>query len=260
MNSARFRHAVRQPLWSLLCLGLVAWLLSLPWSARADVAAAFAEANLLYEQGHPDRAAEAYHRLWTNGVSSVALHFNLGNAWLKAGQPGRAIHHFRLAERLAPRDPDVRTNLELARAMVRGGSAVVPSRLAEWTGALSLNEWTWLAVGGLWLWMVLLILRLLQPAWNGRLRLPARLAAVLCLGTSVLLVLAWKQRPAMEAVVVDDDVTLRHGPREQAPPVQSLAAGLELVVIDHQGNWVQVRGAERGIGWLPAEHVALLSR
>jgi Flp pilus assembly protein TadD len=65
-------------------------------------------------------AAAAYEQILTNGAVSPALYFNLGNAHFKAGQLGRAIAAYRQAERLTPRDPDVRANLQFARNRVQG--------------------------------------------------------------------------------------------------------------------------------------------
>lgn len=239
---------------------LVAILLAGSPLARADLAAAFEEANLLYGQSHPREAALAYDRLWTNGFSSTALHFNLGNAWFKAGETGRAIYHYRLAEKLAPRDPDVAANLALARSVVMDGASARRPFLERITGWLALDEWTIAAAVGFWVWIGLLIARQLQPAWTGRLRLAGRLAATVTVILALILFLVWSRHPAIEAIVLEKEVTLHHGPLEESPAVQSLVAGQELSVLDRKGDWIQVGGAARGIGWLLKDQVALLPR
>lgn len=248
--AGRFRR--RLLLLPLLCLLLPA--------VRADLGAAFEEANLLYGQGHPREAANAYDRLWTNGFSSTALHYNLGNAWFKAGETGRAIHHYRLAEKLDPRDPDVAANLELARMAVQGGGPTRRSLSDRLTGWLSLNEWTAAAGTGLWVWIGLLIAGQFRPEWRSRLNLAIRCSAAATGLFALLLLLAWTRHPAVEAIVLDHNVTLHHGPLEESPEVESLAAGQELAVLDRKGDWVQVGGAARGIGWVLKDQVALLPR
>ena len=57
---------------------------------------------------------EAVLLLIQAGSISTPIYFNLGNAWFKAGEAGRAILAFRQAEKLSPRDPDVRANLQFA--------------------------------------------------------------------------------------------------------------------------------------------------
>src|SRR6185436_11225451 len=87
-----------------------------PFFARAeDVAVTFDGANKLYEQGKFVEAAAGYEKLVLGGQSSAPIYYNLGNAYFKSGQIGRAIRAYRQAERLTPRDPDLRANLQFAR-------------------------------------------------------------------------------------------------------------------------------------------------
>jgi len=69
--------------------------------ARADSATSpFDQANQLYEQGHYGAAAAAFEKMTQTGPVSAAVYFNLGNAWFKAGQLGRAICAYRRAAEL----------------------------------------------------------------------------------------------------------------------------------------------------------------
>ena len=113
-------------------------------TARADaVSAPFEQANKLYEEGHYTEAAAAYQSLLDHGSVSPAIYFNAGNALFKAGQIGRAIYNYRRAEELAPRDPDIRANLQIARTQAGTNTASAPgNRWTRWTGRLTLNEWT----------------------------------------------------------------------------------------------------------------------
>src|SRR5262245_10878323 len=93
---------------AFLLLGLTG---SMAFSAESP-AAAFEQANRLYEQGKFAEAAAAYEQLIHSGHRSAALFYNLGNAWFKAGQQGRAIAAYRQAEKWNPRDPNLNFNLQ----------------------------------------------------------------------------------------------------------------------------------------------------
>ena len=134
----------------------------------ADVSTDFNAANKLYAEGKFAPAAAAYEKILQSSAGSPALWFNYGNAEFKLGQPGRAIAAYRRAELLAPRDDEVRANLEFVRNQV-AGPTVRQSRWEDWLGILSLNEWTLLAAGAFWLTFSLLALRQMQPAWRPRL-------------------------------------------------------------------------------------------
>src|SRR5215468_6877297 len=87
----------------------------------AAALAMFFRANHLYADGRYADAAAEYEHVLESGVASANLYFNLGNAYLKAGDVGRAVLAYERARRLAPGDPDVRANLAFARGEDAGG-------------------------------------------------------------------------------------------------------------------------------------------
>ena len=80
-----------------------------------------AAANGRYERGEFAEAAQQYENLIAMGYEDTALYYNLGNAYLEGGDPGRAILNYLRAEELSPRNPNVRANLDLARSMTLDG-------------------------------------------------------------------------------------------------------------------------------------------
>src|SRR6266700_7137667 len=125
------------------------------WSRAESPTSAFEAANKLYKQGKHSEAAANYQKLIQAGRVSAALYFNLGNSFFKSGQIGRAIAAYRQAERITPRDPDLRANLRFARNQIQGPTLAVNS-WQRWLRKLTLNEWTLLAAASLWLWFLLL--------------------------------------------------------------------------------------------------------
>ena len=238
--------------WVLLAL------LSLnPVGAHAENSvAAFEAANKLYEQGDYSAAAAAYEKLIEGQARSAAVYFNLGNAFFKAGQVGRAIVAYRVAEKMTPRDPDVRANLRFARQQSRGPSEL-PGRWVRWLGTLTLNEWTALAAVGLWVFLLLLALLQWRPSWKPVLRGyllasgAATLLLAICLGTAL-----YQQRTVQLAIVIARDAPVRNGPLDVSQTVFVAHDGAELRVVDQQNEWVQVSAGTR-LGWVRRDSVAL---
>lgn len=239
----------------ILLLGLLAaWPLGA--GAGQDPVQAFAEANRLYEQGKFAEAALAYDALHASGVTSPALWFNLGNAWFKSGQTGRAIAAYREAARLAPRDPDVQANLKFARESAGTRSA----EPAWWRRrpALSLDEWAWLTTGALWLWLGLLTVGLWRPAWRQPL-LPWRRLALA--GLTIIAVMAVRavreELNGRTAVVIVPEAVVRYGPLEESQSQFTLRDGAEVEVLDRHADWAQIRDAQRRTGWIKTQHLIL---
>src|SRR5262245_50565847 len=101
--------------------------LSSAHAASESAGPPFDSANLLYEQGKFAEAASAYQSLLKSGRTSAAVYYNLGNAFFKAGQIGRAIAAYARAEQITPRDPDLRANLQFARNQVQGPTFANPT-------------------------------------------------------------------------------------------------------------------------------------
>ncbi len=242
-------------------LHLCAWLIApgLTLLRAADPTAAFEQANKLYEQGQFPAAAAAYENLLRSGRSSAAIYFNLGNACFKSGQVRKAIVNYRLAERMAPRDPAISANLQFARSAVQGNTTRSLRLWQRWSRQLTLNEWTLLTTACVWLGVALQVAGQFKPALRGQFR---RSTLVALIGGSVcasgLISACVEQFVNIPAVVSAREPILHHGPLDESPSVQTLRDGQELRVLDRKDDWLQVSGASRGIGWIRRDQVILL--
>jgi tetratricopeptide (TPR) repeat protein len=224
----------------------------------ADVTADFNAANKLYAEGKFGPAAAVYEKMLQSGAVSPALWFNYGNAEFKLGQPGRAIAAYRRAELLAPRDAEVRANLEFVRNQV-AGPTLRQSRWQDWLGTLSLNEWTMLAAVAFWLAFILLALRQIRPVWRLRLRgLTSGIIMLTILSCAGLGAAATIHYSKPSAVVIAEEAIARSGPFAEAQDAFKVQNGSELAVLDRRNNWVQVADGSGRIGWLPVKQVEIL--
>jgi tetratricopeptide (TPR) repeat protein len=219
----------------------------------------FEHANLLYEQGYYDQAADAYQSILESGSTSAALHFNLGNAHFRLGQLGQAIAQFRLAQHLHPRDPDIAANLRFAQQQVAGTASVRPSLFQRQLHRLHLDEWTMLATASFWLLFSLLALRQLRPALKPRLQ-PWTLGASFATASLVLAVLlAWHHlRAQATAIAVEPEAEVRYGPVYESRIHFTVPDGTELRAREHLDDWVQVTDATGRTGWIRRTDIVLL--
>ena len=224
----------------------------------ADVAADFSTANRFYAEGKFSDAANAYEKILQTGRQSPSLLFNYGNAEFKAGNSGKAIAAYRRAELLAPRDAEIRANLEFVRKQVQG-STLSESRWRDWFGQLTLNEWTVLAAIAFWLTFLLLATKQLRPAVAPKLRRLTRIAVVLTICSGAALALqAANHFNASVAVVTNAEAPVRSGPFDDAQSAFTARDGAELRVLDRHDDWVQVADGLGKIGWLNKKQVEVL--
>src|SRR5580698_11184520 len=224
----------------------------------ADPTANLSAANQLYSEGKFPQAAKSYETMLNSGAVSPNLLFNDGNAEFKSGNLGRAIAAYRRAMLLAPRDVDARANLNFARNQVQGAS--FPQSHGEMMlGALTLNEWTALAMIAFWLTLGLYAAMQVRPAWKNMLRGVARSAAAAtvlfcaCLGAAANIHFS-KQ----VAVVVLPDAVARSGPFSDAQNAFAIHDGAELPVLDQRNGWVQVADNSGRSGWIQDSQIEVL--
>ena len=225
------------------------WMIALQAVAALEPVATFEQANRLYEQGRFAESAAAYETLRGSRVSSPALFFNLGNAYFKAGETGRAIAAYLEAERLTPRDPDLNANLRFARETANARVTQPAWRRA--LRSLSLNEWTILAAAAAWFWLGLLTATKLRPAWARPLRTSQRLGIAWLLVSCATLGAAcndrFGQRPA---VIVAKEAVVRYGPLDDSQSHYTLHDGAEVNILDSNQEWFQIGDPQNRIGWV----------
>jgi hypothetical protein len=205
------------------------------------------------------RVADQYQQLRDEGFASGALLYNQGNAYMRAGEPGRAVACYRQAQRYLPRDPYLDANLRLARGGAPAGTRPLVQYLLFWQDWISYPakfHGTGLAA------LVSLlcgVAALLGPraAWWRRLA---------WFGWSVTLLLAvsaaydwYRHTQVTHAVVIQAEVVARKGDADSYEPAFTgpLPEATELTVQEQRGRWLRVRLKSGQEGWVRRQAVVL---
>jgi len=224
---------------------------------RADfVSTEFERANKLYEQNKFTDAVATYDYLIADGKVSVAVFFNRGNAFFKQNQIGKAIASYRQAEKMAPRDPEVRANLQFARNQA-GSAALKPGRWENWLNRLTVNEWT--ALAAIAFWSLFALLAVVQ--WRTELKRTLNkfifaLAGIVFLLAIPLALSIQDFYSSNVAIVTAREAVVRNGPLDESQIAFRAADGAELSVLDSKGDWLQVSDSRR-VGWVKRDAVLI---
>jgi hypothetical protein len=224
-------------------------------------------AGQLYEAGQHVQAVQVYQQLADQGFANSALYYNLANAYFKQGDYGRAVLNYLRAERLDPRDPDIRANLELARAQAVDRFQVAERmRLVDLLGRASQD---WLSLDGLamvtlaaWILVVFLAIVLIGiksgGIWQRGVRSTLIVAtAVLAAGVLLLGTRLCVEKDRSAAVVVAPQVAVASGPGTQYVTEFELHSGAEIDLLESRGSWkrLSIPGDDGLEGWVPATAV-----
>ncbi|GIK36773.1 MAG: hypothetical protein BroJett011_06060 [Chloroflexota bacterium] len=224
-------------------------------------------ANEDYEAGNYADAASIYEAIIASGLHNSNVYYNLGNAYFKQEDLGRAILNYRRAQRLDPRDADTAANLSIARAQTVDKLETVPEsglsnlvQLAEeWltlSEALLLALLLWLLIG------VLAVIALLKPAWRRWCGIGMGVLAVFLLTGLVSMVNRYyteQNHPPAVIVAEQVDVTSGPGTSEQYLVEFTLHSGAEVSLIESRSGWRRITLPGDLQGWVPAEAVERVS-
>jgi tetratricopeptide (TPR) repeat protein len=218
-------------------------------------------ANRAYEAGDYLGAAAGYEALVSYGLRNADVYYNLGNAYFKHGDLGRAILNYRRAYRLDPRDGDILTNLTIARAQTldqlespaEGTLTNLVQLAEEW---LTLREAAFVA---LFLWLILCGLALLAILLPRRRRLVVVVMAIvgLLLAAGLFSIASRyygeERYPPAVVVVAQVDVTSGPGGADQYLVEFELHSGAEVRLVESRPGWQRVTLSDNLQGWLPEE-------
>ncbi len=225
-----------------------------------DAAALFARGNDAYKAGDFAAAAAAYDTLRARGFSGPGLLYNLGNAHFKSGDLGRAIASYERALLLAPRDREVRENLDLARELCADrpstGLAGPAGVVALAARRLTPDEWAVALEAAYVLLLATFVAPLHVPLRRSLVR-RTRLAAAILLAAAAaaLLVLHTGYRPGRRGVVIPPEITVRSGPGTGYLGEFTLHPGSVVRIEDSREEWVKIVYPPSLRGWTEAEGI-----
>jgi len=210
-----------------------------------------------YEEGRYGEAVELFSGLVRRGFRSGGLYYNLGNAYLKAGDLGRAVLWYERARRLTPDDADLRFNLEYARGLLRDEppeAGFDPWRLLVfWNDLLGRRTVFWAAVvlnALFWLLFLPAPVRPAVPAWTRWLT-----AALTALFVAAALGGMLLDRVRSEAVVLPEEVVVRSAPSPGATELFRLHAGTLVRVDRVEQGGARIRYGRDRLGWVSAAEI-----
>ena len=215
----------------------------------------FFHANTLYTQGQYTAATEAYEAVLQSGFASGNVYFNLGNAYFRNGQAGKAILNYERARRFLPSDTDLGANLQFARLLTGAKGCQLPlwNRLAfPLAHTLATDSFLWFtSIAYTLLFVILAVYYLLplRPQWL--LYAGWGLAVLLFVMTTSLIQQARTDDLQRKAVVLaKEDSPVRFEPADNGTVHFSVTQGTLIQILDIREDWWQVARCDGQRGWI----------
>ena len=223
----------------------------------------FVKANQYYSNNEFELAIKKYEQIISNGYEAPELYFNLGNAYYKMHNIGKAILNYEKAKLLDPKDEDIQFNLELANSLIVDKIDEIPVfPLKLWFNNLILifssNIWAILSIISFVIFLIALLIYLFAKTillkkisfWIGALLL------IVSISTCIFSYHNKKLLTKHEyAIVLSPSLTAKSTPDENGTDLFVIHEGLKVKVEDKLGEWCEIKLSDGNKGWVKTERL-----
>lgn len=250
----------RHKILNIFCIVVLALLFSTLSVAQNNESAlrdSLAKANSYAQNGLNAQAVETYEYIISQGYTNPSVYYNLGYAYYKQGNLGRAILNMERAKRLTPNDPDILYNLEHAYALTDQMQVAEPVFFEAWWDSFknifSPNGWAWvfailfiLMLGCIAAFLFANSISLRKVGFFG-----ALVCVLLCVITfSIALNKRGEIIDSTEGIILNSSVTLTTSPDKNGSEMAILHEGTHIEIISILNEWAEVRLKDGNVGWL----------
>ena len=250
-------RVIRMLCMALLCFGVLSFS---GQKAMAGPGTAFIDAVRQYKAGRFSEAAKAFETLAAESVRNPHLYYNTGNAYLKAGDLGRAVLWYERAKALIPNDPDLAFNLDYAMGLVKDkteSSPDISEVLFFWDRLFPARTLQVTAVLFSFVFFAWASVRVIKnrKIFSGT---GIVLCVIFALVTMMTAVLYYQKAFSPSAVIIQEEVAVRAGTTDTATLLFSLHAGTKVRVEDRREGYLKIRFSKDRIGWVKTADAAVI--
>jgi tetratricopeptide (TPR) repeat protein len=242
---------------------LIVLLLIMPYASMGTTAYTrqYEEANQAYQQEDYTSAIKGYEALIAEGIEHGGVYYNLGNAYFKDGQLGRAILNYERAYRLLPRDEDVEANLLFARSVTEDQISEPPLSIFRrcmfsLRDHFNKRELTWLCFG---FYLVICLSAVgyifakssYLRRWLQRMLIVVGICFLIVLWT--LAIKAYDVSHHVRAVILSPRAEAFSGPADTYTKIFVLHEGPAVEVHEERGPWSLIKLPDGTGGWMESE-------
>jgi len=217
---------------------------------------AFVEGNQKYTEEHYKTALKSYESLIDSVNRSSEIYYNLGNAYYKTNQLGKAIWAYESALKFDPKNEDAKFNLEFVNLKTAGEIEQPKPALTEWLKRLlfgpQINLWAYISVGCSFVLSLMILLFFMTKSRRRRnISLMGGMTFALLLIFSTVTAYFHKNfiLSHNDGIIISEQANVRLSPLEKANVSFELLEGAKVKLLDENGEWLQVEFAGNS-GWL----------
>ncbi|MES2514532.1 MAG: tetratricopeptide repeat protein [Bacteroidota bacterium] len=223
------------------------------------------KAEKAYGDKNYKEAISFYESILKEGAVSYKLYYNLGNAYYKNNEIGKAIYSYELANKLEPNNQDIKNNLRIVNQKTIDK---IESKENFFIGAiksglvtsLSTTGWAWLSIISLSLALMMafmffvankMILKRIGFFLSG-------ISLIIFIGSMVLGFTDLNDKRIIKfAIILNRESKIHEEPTANSASKFSLHEGTRVSVLEANATWTNIKLENGNEGWVKTTEVGL---
>ena len=223
------------------------------------------KAEQAYENKNYKEAIKVYETILKEGLTSYKLYYNLGNAYYKNNEIGKAIYNYELANKLQPNNQDVKTNLKIANEKTidkieSKENFFIGAIKSGLVNSLSTTGWAWcsifsligtLALAFLFFTSSLIALKRIGFFLSG-------LSFIVFIMSMIMGFTALEDKQITHfAIILNRESKIHEEPTITSSSKFSLHEGTRVSVLESNPNWTNIKLENGNEGWVKTSNVGM---
>lgn len=223
------------------------------------------KAEKAYSKKNYKEAINVYEIILKEGLTSYKLHYNLGNAYYKNNELGKAIYNYELANKLQPNNQDVKTNLKITTEKTidkieSKENFFIGAIKSGLVNSLSTNGWAWFSIFSLVGCLSMAFLFFITSKITLK-RISFFMSSISLIAFIISIVLgftALKDKQATNfAIILNREVKIYEEPVVTLKSKFILHEGTKVSVLETNSDWTNIKLENGNEGWIKTSDVGL---
>lgn len=216
------------------------------------------EGNSFYQQKKYSEAIDSYQKVIDKNFESATLYYNLGNAYFKNEENGKALLWYERALKFDPSNEDIQHNIAFVNQKLEDKIDVLPELLlTRWyntiASSMTSNQWaTFSIIAFIIILLSILTFLLVRIPWIKSSSIFVLFFSLLFFIFSILF--SYRNRTISEkhpeAIILKSVINGKSTPNESGTDLFVIHEGLKVKITDQLNDWVEIKLPNGEKGWI----------
>lgn len=216
------------------------------------------EGNSFYQQKKYSEAIDSYQKVIDKNFESATLYYNLGNAYFKNEENGKALLWYERALKFDPSNEDIQHNIAFVNQKLEDKIDVLPELLlTRWyntiASSMTSNQWaTFSIIAFIIILLSILTLLLVRIPWIKSSSIFVLFFSLLFFIFSILF--SYRNSTISEkhpeAIILKSVINGKSTPNESGTDLFVIHEGLKVKISDQLNDWVEIKLPNGEKGWI----------